>query len=85
MSAAVLPFPTSDSQDIATEPHYSVFEVAEMWKVSPDTVRRLFADEPGVLIFGSPETLHKRKRETMRIPQSVLGRVHAKYHSRRAA
>ena len=56
-----------------------------MWKVSADTIRRIFANEEGILIFGSKEGLHKRKRETMRILLSVLLRVHAKYHSLRAA
>jgi hypothetical protein len=84
-SAAVIPFESASQTNVATEPHYSVFEVAEMWKVSADTVRRIFANEEDVLIFGSKEGLHKRKRETMRIPLSVLLRVHAKYHSRRAA
>lgn len=69
---------------IATERHYSVFEVAELWNVSPETVRRLFHNESGVLIFGSPETRYKRKRETMRIPASVVERVHEHYHSRAA-
>ena len=69
---------------IATERHYSVFEVAELWNVSTETVRRLFHNEPGVLIFGSAETKYKRKRETMRIPARVVERVHERYHSRAA-
>jgi hypothetical protein len=55
-----------------------------MWNVSTETVRRLFHDEPGVLIFGSPEKMFKRKRETMRIPASVLERVHQNHHRRAA-
>lgn len=69
---------------IATERHYSVFEVAELWNVSTETVRRLFYNQPGVLIFGSPETRYKRKRETMRIPASVVALVHEHYHKRAA-
>jgi hypothetical protein len=61
-----------------------VFEVAEMWNVSTKTIRRLFRDESGVLIFGSHETRFKRKRETMRIPASVVERVHERYHRRAA-
>jgi hypothetical protein len=29
--------------------HYTVDEVAALWQLSRDTVRRLFQDEPGVL------------------------------------
>ena len=62
----------------ATERHYSVSEVAEMWKLSPDTVRRLFQAEPGVLVLGEAERKYgKRSRYlTLRIPESVLERVH---------
>ncbi len=76
--------PQSEGNTIATERHYSVFEVAEMWNVSSETIRRLFHNEPGVLIFGSAETRYKRNRETMRIPASIVERVH-EHHHRRAA
>jgi AraC-like DNA-binding protein len=36
----------------ATERHYTVKELAAMWKLSPNTVTRIFRDEPGVLIIG---------------------------------
>ena len=32
--------------------HYTVPEVADMWNLSPDAVRRLFEIEPGVLVLG---------------------------------
>ena len=58
-----------------SERHYSVKEIAELWSLSPDAVRGLFEREPGVLVLGdfSP---HKRRYRTLRIPQSVLERVH---------
>jgi len=77
-SVAGIGAPTS----ISFEKHYTPFELAERWKVSPQTIRRLFCREPGVLMFGSPETRFKRKRETMRIPASVAERIHAKLHIR---
>lgn len=65
---------------IALERHYSVPEVAELWHVSEKTVRRLFENEGGVLRWGSQEELspHRRKRGycNLRIPESVLIRVH---------
>jgi hypothetical protein len=67
---------------IALEPHYSVPQVAAMWHVSEKTVRRLFYGEAGVLLWGSSETARKRGYQNLRIPQSVLIRVH---HRRQSA
>jgi AraC-like DNA-binding protein len=61
---------------VALERHYSVSEVATLWEISEKTVRRLFDEEDGVLKWGSSETLHKRRYQSLRIPQSVLIRVH---------
>jgi AraC-like DNA-binding protein len=61
---------------IALESHYSVQQVAAMWHVSEKTVRRLFEGEAGVLKWGSGETSRKRSYQNLRIPQSVLIRVH---------
>jgi hypothetical protein len=62
----------------ATERHYSVAEIAEMWNLSPSAVRKLFQEEPGVLALGEPRPRFGRRRGkvTLRIPQSVLERVH---------
>lgn len=61
----------------ATERHYSVAEVAAMWNVSPDAVRRIFQNEHGVLVFGETRPKYGRRRYvTLRIPGSVLERVH---------
>ena len=62
----------------ATERHYTVQEVAEMWSVSEEKVRRMFQDVPGVLKIGFPGILPGRKRPhvTLRIPASVLERFH---------
>jgi hypothetical protein len=61
------------------ERHFSISEISEIWNVSKDTVRRMFQDEPGVLILGRRPSRHKRGYTTLRIPQSVLERVHRKY------
>lgn len=61
----------------ATERHYSVAEIAEMWNLSKDAVRRLFQKEPGVLILGESRPKYgRRPYVTLRVPQSVLERVH---------
>src|SRR5258708_1952920 len=51
------------------ERHYSVTEVARLWNLSRDSVRRIFRREPGVLVIGD-------RYITLRIPESVLQRVH---------
>ena len=60
------------------ERHYSPAEIAEMWKLSPGAVRRLFQREPGVFTIGEPRPKFGRRRGkvTLRIPQSVLERVY---------
>jgi AraC-like DNA-binding protein len=67
-------------ESIALEKHYSVPEVAEMWAMSQKTVRRLFEHEGGVFRWGSEEEIlprrHKRGYCNLRIPESVLIRVH---------
>ena len=62
----------------AIEEHFTVKEVAEMWKVSANTIRRLFTDEPGVLKLGEGERRFKRAYFMLLIPKSVLLRVHEK-------
>lgn len=59
------------------EPHYSPAQVAEAWGVSTDTVRRMFQDEPGVLVIEpTPLRYSRRRYRTLRIPASVADRVH---------
>jgi hypothetical protein len=50
--------------------------------VSHITIRRLFKNEPGILVFGTEETRFKRGKKTMRIPESVMVRVHRKLGAR---
>jgi hypothetical protein len=47
-----------------------------MWSLSPDAARKIFQDEPGVLVLGALNPSHKRRYTTLRIPESVLQRVH---------
>lgn len=63
-------------QSVALERHYSVPEIAELWAMSEKSVRRLFTGENGILEWGTPETLRKRGYRNLRIPESVLIRVH---------
>jgi hypothetical protein len=63
--------------ELAFEKHYTPQELAELWGVSANTVRRMFTGELGVLEFGSDETRWSRKRKVMRIPASVVLRIHS--------
>lgn len=63
----------------ATERHYSVGEVAEMWSLSAPTVTAIFRDKPGVVKIGVRTLLRRKRRPrvTLRIPASVLASTHA--------
>ena len=68
----------------ALERHFTVAEVAEMWGWGETKVRELFRTEPGVLRSAPLRALRPRKgdntarRVSLRIPESVLLRVHAR-------
>lgn len=55
-----------------TERHYTPAEIAGMWAISLSTVRDLFRSQPGVFV----PTRGRGRYVTMRIPESVLARVH---------
>jgi hypothetical protein len=64
------------------ERHYSIAELAERWNLSPDTIRKLFENEPGVLVLGeNSKRRRKRRYTTLRIPESVAARVY-RHHSK---
>jgi hypothetical protein len=52
----------------------TVAEVAERLKVNAETVRRLFLNEPGVIVICCPKK-GRRLYRTLRIPESVYARV----------
>jgi hypothetical protein len=49
-------------------------EVADILKISRDTVIRKFKSRPGVLDFGSSESRFKRRYRVFRIPRQTLER-----------
>jgi hypothetical protein len=56
------------------ESYLTVTDVAERLKINEDTVRRLFLNEPGVLVICFPRK-GRRVYRTLRIPQAVFDRV----------
>jgi hypothetical protein len=67
---------TEASNELYIEKHYSVSELASSWQLSENTIRRMFEDEPGVLRWGTMEGRFKRRYITLRIPETVVLRVH---------
>ncbi len=74
--------PSQIETSVHIERHYAVAEIAELWNLSPDKVRELFENEPGVLVLGERSPRHKRRYVTLRIPQTVLERVHSRLSSK---
>ena len=64
--------------ELAREKHYSIIEIAKLWALSEKTVRKMFEREPGVIHWSTEEMLHKRAYRTLRVPETVLYRVHRK-------
>jgi hypothetical protein len=73
------------------ETYYTVTEIATKWKLSDDTVRNLFAGEPGVLRIGQASRLvsrrkgYKRHYFVLRISESALRRVEQRLMDKRPA
>ncbi len=76
MVAAIAHLDRSAEMPDPTERHYAPVEVAELWHFNVETIRNLFQPEPGVLVLQAPFKKGKRRYTTIRIPQSVLERVH---------
>jgi AraC-like DNA-binding protein len=62
----------------ALERHWSIQEIATTWNLSKQTVTKYFQDEPGVLKHANTPTRKRRTYATLRVPESVLIRVHTR-------
>ena len=57
--------------------HWTISEIAQLWKLSDETVRKIFEKEPGVISIGAERsTGRKRRYLTIRVPGDVLERVY---------
>lgn len=54
---------------------YSVDEAADLTGLSRQTIIRMFEREAGVIILTRPESMHKRRYRSIRIPRHVFERV----------
>jgi hypothetical protein len=66
---AITPYPAMSA---FAGPHCTVAEISKMWKLSSDTVRRLFVNEPGVLVISRDMTKRgARSYTTLRVREWV--------------
>ena len=56
---------------LSMETHYTPAQIAKKWGYSPQKIRRMFTGLEGVLLDSGPSG-----RTTLRIPESVVDRVH---------
>ncbi len=66
------------SAEFSEEKHYTPQELAKLWELSVQTIREIFKNEDGVLKIGSNGTRTRRRYKTLRIPESVVERVHTR-------
>jgi len=59
--------------DNAFEKHYLISELAKLWNISVETVRRAVLAEPDVMKLTGPSG-----KTSYRIPESVARRIHTK-------
>jgi len=64
------------SSPLIFERHFSPRTLAELWNFSEDTITRWFEDNPDVLKCGSNGARGKRRKLTLRIPESIAMRVY---------
>jgi AraC-like DNA-binding protein len=78
-AGATVAEPVTGKHGATIERHYSASELARAWGFSSETIRQMFRNEPGVLRHGTTNsTRHQRAYLTLRIPESVAARVHAR-------
>ncbi len=65
------------------ERHFSPRELSECWGYSVDTIQRWAEGEEGVLQCGSLGGRGKRRKVTIRIPESIAARIYKKHISRK--
>jgi hypothetical protein len=70
--ANTVPRHQESTAESMTERHYTFNELASLWNLSYEKIRRMFIHETGTVPFG----------DTYRIPESVARRVYARLSNR---
>ena len=71
----------SESVNVFEERHYTVSELADMWKLSTEFVRQIVRGEPGVTEWVR-QAPGRRRYRVLRVPQSVAERLYRRALSR---
>lgn len=66
---------TSEIAKQFEERHYTIGELAEMWRFSPEFVRQIVRVEPGVTEWVRQQP-GRRRYSVIRVPQSVVERLY---------
>jgi len=61
------------------ERHFTPRELGKIWGFSEDTIQRWAEEEEGVLKCGSEGGRGKRRKITLRVPESVAVRIYDKH------
>ena len=61
--------------DTHTERHYRIAELAMMWAIGRETLRKLVISEPGVVKI---KMGRRKSHTTYSIPESVAARIHTR-------
>ena len=66
------------------ERHYTLAELSKAWHISRPTLRAWFANEAGVIRYGSDKLKKGRQRThlSLRVPESVARRVYRAHTGR---
>jgi hypothetical protein len=65
----------SRSDDSCAERHYRIGELAEIWQLGRETVRKLVKDDPGVI---KVRLGRKKSNVTYSVPHSAAQRIHTR-------
>ncbi len=60
-ASKLVPTPLGEQESRMYERHYSPAELAELWNLSADCVRKIFENEPGVLVIGCSKPLRGKQ------------------------
>ena len=67
-------------ENLATEQHYTAQQIAKAWALSETKIRRIFAQEGGVLRIGEPSRRVGRRLTrrmwTIRVPETIARRIY---------
>jgi len=63
------------NDQVFIEKHYRIAQLAEMWGIGRETVRKIVKDEPGVIQIRQGR---KKAHTTYSVPESVARRIHSR-------